>query len=110
MRSSPYRAIYWTGLSSDVFLELRRGEDLTLAVGDGRVRRGESSGIVIWGAGDGEYIPLQRKQDGSPTYDLTQYQAATSHNLLRVEICAHQSLPSHLFGLRTVVRCIFGST
>ena len=42
-------------------MELRRGEDLAFAVGDGRVRRGKGSGTINCGAGVGEGIPLQRK-------------------------------------------------
>ena len=40
---------------------------MALAVGDGRVSSGKSSGIISWGAGGGEGIPLQRKQDGGKT-------------------------------------------
>ena len=70
-RSSHYPAIYLdSGLSFDAVdtsLEVRRGEDLALAVGDGMVRRSESGGIVGWGAGDEDDIPLQRKQGGEKT-------------------------------------------
>ena len=73
-RSSHYPAIYLDSeLSFDASLEVRRGEDLALVMGDGRVTRGESSGIISGEAGGGEGIPLQMKQAGrrqhSPRYD-----------------------------------------
>ena len=48
-------------------------EDLALAVGDGRVTRGKSIGIISGGAGDGEGIPVQRKQGGRETLLGTTY-------------------------------------
>ena len=81
---------------------------MALAEGDGKVRRGKSGGITAWGAEDGDGIPLKRKQ-GDEGALLLIGTTATTHNLLRVERDAQQSLPGHMFGQWIVVRCFFGS-
>ena len=86
---------------------------MDLAVGDGRVMRGKSIGIISGEAGGGEGIMLQRKHGGGKTLPGTT--DSSLGRLHRTTFCALKHTrsshhPAIYLDKRMVVRCFFGST